>query len=114
MEKNEEKPYLEKIHTEYLYNPNYGDDRTCICGHPYHRHFDSYEDMSNVGCKYCQCFDFEEDTDDPILSASDFLVISEQPSSIAMIEFTKLHLRKFAKQVKKDGVDLLEYLDSIK
>lgn len=30
-------------------------DVICKCGHPYHRHFDSYEDMAPVGCKYCQC-----------------------------------------------------------
>ena len=27
----------------------------CQCGHPYERHFDSHEDMSPVGCKYCEC-----------------------------------------------------------
>jgi hypothetical protein len=42
------------------YNPKYGDDRVCKCGHKYYRHFDSYEDMEPVGCKYCQCLDFEE------------------------------------------------------
>lgn len=45
---------------ERKYNPNYGDDRTCKCGHPYYRHFDTYEDMSPVGCKYCQCRTFIE------------------------------------------------------
>ncbi|QIN94725.1 hypothetical protein PP460_gp077 [Streptomyces phage Muntaha] len=30
------------------------------CEHVYHRHFDSYEDMEPVGCKYCDCFHFEE------------------------------------------------------
>ena len=43
-----------------LYNPKFGDDKVCKCGHSYDRHFDSYEDMAAVGCKYCQCFDFEE------------------------------------------------------
>lgn len=42
------------------YNPNYGDNRTCKCGHPYYRHFDTYEDMYPCGCKYCQCFNFVE------------------------------------------------------
>lgn len=45
------------------YNPNYGDDRLCVCGHPYHRHFDPYENMENVGCKYrgsCGCEGFVE------------------------------------------------------
>ncbi len=39
------------------YDPNYGDNKLCKCGHPYHRHFDSYEDMSPVGCKYCNHYD---------------------------------------------------------
>ena len=30
-------------------------DAECICSHPYHRHFDGYENMAAVGCKYCQC-----------------------------------------------------------
>lgn len=29
------------------------------CGHPYHRHFDSYENMAPVGCKYCNCSTFK-------------------------------------------------------
>lgn len=35
------------------YDPNYGDNKECLCGHPYYRHFDTYEDMAPVGCKYC-------------------------------------------------------------
>ena len=35
------------------YDKNYGDQRLCLCGCPYERHFDSYEDMAPVGCKYC-------------------------------------------------------------
>ena len=35
------------------YDPSFGDERRCKCGHPYYRHFDTYEDMSPVGCKYC-------------------------------------------------------------
>ncbi len=45
------------------YNECYGDDRLCKCGHPYYRHFDSYEDMAPVGCKYCGCGEFKEATD---------------------------------------------------
>ena len=32
----------------------------CECGHAYYRHFDSYQGMSPVGCKYChgQCNGF--------------------------------------------------------
>ena len=41
------------------YDLNYGDDKPCgNCGHAYYRHFDSYEDMSPVGCKYCECMEF--------------------------------------------------------
>ena len=62
--KNKEKPYIvitkRVVVTEYFYNPKYGNDRTCICGHSYHRHFDSYENNAPVGCKYCQCGDFKE------------------------------------------------------
>ena len=57
-----EEPYIKKrvSHTEYKYNPKYGNDRICVCGHPYHRHFDSYEDMNACGCKYCDCYRFKE------------------------------------------------------
>jgi DNA-directed RNA polymerase subunit RPC12/RpoP len=30
------------------------------CGHPYYRHFDSYENNRPVGCKYCECRIFQE------------------------------------------------------
>lgn len=58
----EQDPYLTKTITTEIkeYNPDYGDDRICICGHPYHRHFDSYNDMENTGCKYCLCTGFIE------------------------------------------------------
>ena len=57
-----EQPYIEKKIVAIIkgYNPKYGDNRICICGHPYYRHFDPYEDMLNVGCKYCECFEFTE------------------------------------------------------
>ena len=45
------------------YDPKFGDDKLCKCGHPYYRHFDTYEDMRPVGCKYCwdpHCSKFEE------------------------------------------------------
>lgn len=35
------------------YDPKFGATRLCKCGHPYYRHFDTYEDMAPVGCKYC-------------------------------------------------------------
>ena len=54
--------YLKKINitVEKKYNVKYGDDKICKCGHPYYRHFDTYEDMSVIGCKYCACFYFKE------------------------------------------------------
>lgn len=58
-----EKPYIAnaRVVVDLKYNPNYGDHRMCLCGHPYHRHFDSYDAMRNVGCKYCACTTFSED-----------------------------------------------------
>lgn len=55
-------PYLvvKETHFVFKYNPNYGDDRVCKCGHTYYRHFDSYDDMMDVGCKYCGCYEFVE------------------------------------------------------
>lgn len=38
-----------------FYNPKFGDDHQCACGHAYERHFDSYAGMEPVGCKYCAC-----------------------------------------------------------
>ena len=54
-------PYIvtETIIKEYSYNPDYGDDEICQCFHPYYRHFDSHEDMANIGCKYCPCVEFK-------------------------------------------------------
>jgi hypothetical protein len=57
-------PYIvQHIIVEYdemLYNPEYGNDRICECGHPYYRHFDSWDNMCACGCKYCACDKFEE------------------------------------------------------
>jgi hypothetical protein len=44
----------------YCYYPEFGDDRVCKCGHVYYRHFDPFEEMDLVGCKYCDCHIFEE------------------------------------------------------
>lgn len=59
-------PYLvtSKVVFSHNYNPDYGDDNMCKCGHRYYRHFDSYDDMENVGCKYCDCFEFMEENKD--------------------------------------------------
>lgn len=57
-------PYITEtktvIETTRKYNPDYGDNRECVCGHAYYRHFDTYEDMEPVGCKYCECGNFQE------------------------------------------------------
>ena len=58
-------PYLTQTETYPAYNPAYGDERECKCGHPYYRHFDSYDDNCPVGCKYCECSTFEEMCDGP-------------------------------------------------
>jgi len=47
------------IPKERLYDPNFGDDKVCQCGHPYYRHFDTYEEMYPCGCKYCECGTFK-------------------------------------------------------
>lgn len=57
-----DQPYLHKIKVKVIrkYNPDYGDDRICKCGHVYDRHFDGYEGNRACGCKYCSCYTFEE------------------------------------------------------
>lgn len=42
------------------YDPTFGDNKMCECGHPYYRHFDPMEEMEPVGCKYCVCEQFNE------------------------------------------------------
>lgn len=53
-------PYIEKVVVEKVWNPDYPSNEECKCGHVYYRHFDSYEDMEPVGCKYCPCWTFEK------------------------------------------------------
>jgi hypothetical protein len=54
------KPYIYeyKVDRTLKYNKEFGDDKECECGHPYYRHFDTYEDMEACGCKYCGCYTF--------------------------------------------------------
>jgi hypothetical protein len=47
-----------------FYDPEFGDDRICECDHSYYRHFDSYDNMRPVGCKYCQCYKFKEQSNE--------------------------------------------------
>lgn len=35
------------------WDSKYDQQKKCVCGHAYERHFDSHEDMAPVGCKYC-------------------------------------------------------------
>ena len=60
LEQLTEQPYIEEISIQksFKYNKNYGDNKLCACGHSYYRHFDSYENMEAVGCKYCDCYEF--------------------------------------------------------
>ena len=55
---SKDNPYLEYFIKIKKWNPDYPQDKLCKCGHPYYRHFDSYEDMEPCGCKYCECHDF--------------------------------------------------------
>jgi hypothetical protein len=52
--------YVPKEVEDIKYDRNFGDNKRCECGHPYYRHFDTYEDMAPIGCKYCQCSRFKE------------------------------------------------------
>jgi len=62
IEGSEESMYLIETRTTRLkkYNPKFGDDRRCECGHPYYRHFDWGDEDSGCSCKYCGCNDFLE------------------------------------------------------
>jgi len=60
------------------YDPEFGDNRICDCGHEYHRHFDSYENMDPVGCKYCQCFEFREPSAPENCSKCDYVGDEEE------------------------------------
>lgn len=61
-EATKDHPYLATIRNEVVltYNPQYGDYRVCQCTHVYVKHFDTYEEMAVVGCKYCDCETFTE------------------------------------------------------
>lgn len=50
-------PTDEMMEAEEGYDPKFGDDKRCLCGHTYVRHFDPYEEWAPVGCKYCHNWD---------------------------------------------------------
>lgn len=72
----EEKPYIIETITiqKKKYNPNYGDNRMCVCGHTYYRHFDPWDDMEAVGCKYCGCQQFVEAKSEEYVNFADDLI----------------------------------------
>lgn len=55
----ETEPYIIRTVELWVWNPDFPALTPCKCGHPYYRHFDSYDDMEAVGCKYCPCYTFE-------------------------------------------------------
>jgi hypothetical protein len=85
---NEQTPYLTK--TTVCYNPHYGDDRICKCGHSYTRHFDSYENNEPVGCKYCACHTFVEGNLDcrVLYLSKDDVTLTSLPISVVFIDNT--------------------------
>src|SRR5438552_3968558 len=62
------------------YDPTFGDEKVCVCGHPYYRHFDTYEEMRPVGCKYCSC---------PTFGAGPFVTESALPVGRTPSGFTE-------------------------
>jgi len=54
-EDDEEEESTSRVLPDFVrkYDPTYGDDKECECGHTYVRHFDPTEDYDPVGCKYC-------------------------------------------------------------
>ncbi len=66
-------PYLYSLRLEKKYNPNYKDEVPCRCGHSYNKHFDSYENMEAVGCKYCDCYEYIPETRDDFTRNFEYL-----------------------------------------
>lgn len=94
---------LEQVKEEY--NPEFGDNKLCICGHPYYRHFDPYEDMYPVGCKYCNCHKFEQQgiqkITKKVINIQDYLNVKNQ----------EIVNRK--EQEEKDFIKMLRYFVKI-
>lgn len=47
--------------SDIKYDESFGDERLCSCEHTYHRHFDTYDNMAPIGCKYCPCSKWVEE-----------------------------------------------------
>lgn len=43
---------------EEEFDPQVGENTLCLCGHTYYRHFDPYDNMAPVGCKYCSHYTY--------------------------------------------------------
>lgn len=102
-----QKPYITRIIEVQSYNPEYGDNRECECGHPYHRHFDSYEDMSPVGCKYCGCYEFVENS-----GQTDVLIdtiLAELNSLKPGWTLSYKHNSDYIRFSNEDGTVMMEY-----
>lgn len=110
-----EKPYLEQ--TIIVYNPNYGDNRVCKCGHRYYRHFDGYENNAPVGCKYCGCRTFEEAAlaDRPLhltkedVEETEFLGIVHYDSGNMGVIFPFEFIEEVRKELRRLRVQLSEH-----
>lgn len=57
------------------WDENHDENETCKCGHPYYRHFDTYEDMYPIGCKYCNCYEFESDPEGGLKYANEICCV---------------------------------------
>ena len=85
--------------SQALYDPDHDPSEKCKCGHPYHRHFDSYENFAPVGCKYCDCdlFEAEIDTEERVRVLTSRL-------ELAQIQH--------ANAVTVNGINVLDHLES--
>lgn len=66
MSRRKQEPFIEEPQTKIVrrYNPEYGDEELCECGHPYKTHFDSTG--LHIACYHCDCEGFVEDTENSI------------------------------------------------
>ncbi len=90
-----EPTYIRRIVTTvtYEHNPKFDGDALCICNHPYHRHFDSYDNNLAIGCKYCQCSKFgstieewEENNQRKLFCKPDEVMHADIPSQIMTVD----------------------------
>lgn len=102
-----EKPYITRLVEVQSYNPNFGDERECQCGHQYHRHFDSYEDMKPEGCKYCGCCEFVERTEQTDKLVDD--ILEELNSLNPGWSISYKHSSDYIRFSNEDGTLMMEY-----